>query len=78
MDPTIEDQHLKFLALKELCQYLEPKLRAVVIAGDPHNPITFVNRVKTTLSEAFEAAYGPTDMGTNGQARSRPLPAPRG
>jgi hypothetical protein len=30
---------LKFLAAKELAQYLQPKLRAVEVSGDPEQPV---------------------------------------
>jgi hypothetical protein len=71
-DPTVEDQHLRFLAFKEICQYLQPKLRAVTIAGDQENPLHAVLDVKTTLQEALDKAYAATERHTNGHA----LPSP--
>ena len=67
IDPSVEDPHLKFLALKELCQYLQPKLRAVVIGGDPDNPVDVAYSVKVSLAQAFAQAYPTTEVHRNGQ-----------
>jgi len=76
IDPAVEDQHLRFLALKELCQYLQPKLRAVVIGGDPDNPVDIAYRVKVSLAEAFALAYGEPASQMNGQATVLPQAIP--
>jgi hypothetical protein len=76
-DPTLDDVHLRFLLLKEITQYVRPKLRAIIVRGDEHNPLVFMQTVKTTLADAFERAYGETANAVNGQAPPRPLPAPR-
>ena len=43
---------LKLQAAKELAQYLEPKLRAVEVSGDPDNPVVFAFQKR--LTEAHE------------------------
>lgn len=35
---------IKFACAKELAQYLQPKLRSVVLAGDPEQPLEIVHR----------------------------------
>jgi hypothetical protein len=55
-DSSIDDPHLQFLALKELCQYLQPKLRAVTLAGDSAAPL--VVQTVTSLQTALAHAYG--------------------
>jgi hypothetical protein len=56
-DSSIDDPHLQFLALKELCQYLQPKLRAVTLSGDSAAPLV-VQQAVTTLHGALDQAYG--------------------
>jgi hypothetical protein len=55
-DTTVEDQHVRFLALKELCQYLQPKLRAVELSTDPDHAL---HHHFDGLLEALERVYGP-------------------
>jgi hypothetical protein len=55
-DPLLEDRSLKFQAAKELAQYLEPKLRAVEVSGNPDQPLHH-SVVIQTLSEALARAY---------------------
>jgi hypothetical protein len=42
-DPALEPT-LHFACAKELAQYLQPKLRSVVLSGDPQQPIEIVHR----------------------------------
>jgi hypothetical protein len=56
-DPTLDDPHLKFLACKEICQFLQPKLRAVTLSGDSAAPLV-VQQAMTTLHGALDQAYG--------------------
>jgi hypothetical protein len=37
-----EDKGLRLHAAKELVQYVYPKMRAVEVAGDPEQPVTYV------------------------------------
>jgi hypothetical protein len=55
-DTTMEDQHVRFLALKELCQYLQPKLRAMQLSEDPDNPI---HHHFASFLDAVERVHGP-------------------
>ena len=74
-DPTLDDPHLRFLLLKEITQYVRPKLRVVQLQGDPDHPMFNVNvNIKTSLSEAFALAYGTAVVPANGQ----PIPLPVG
>jgi len=41
--PTVP-MGLKFQCAKELCQYLQPKLRSVTVAGDPEQPLEILHR----------------------------------
>lgn len=45
--PTVS-RELKFQAAKEVAQYLEPKLRATEISGDPDRPL-IVQHYEVTL-----------------------------
>jgi hypothetical protein len=69
VDPTVEDQHLRFLALKELCQYLQPKLRAVELSGNPDHPLHTALDIKMTLNDALRKAYDAEERRQNGHAR---------
>ena len=76
MAPAVPMQ-LKVLCAKELCQYLEPKQRALALSGDSDSPINFQYTLKITLAKAFEQAYGIPANQQNGQATALPpgLPA---
>jgi hypothetical protein len=71
MAPAVSMQ-LKVLCAKELCQYLEPKQRALTVAGDSDSPINFQYTLKITLAQAFERAYGLPANQQNGQATALP------
>ena len=58
----------RFLALKELCQYLQPKLRSIELTGDPAHPLHLSTQVKITLSRALEKTYGAQEHRHNGHA----------
>jgi hypothetical protein len=60
-DVTRDDQHLRFLALKELCQYLQPKLRAMQLSEDPANPVHY--HFESFLN-ALELVQGPASAMT--------------
>ena len=69
MDRTLDDQHLRFLALKELCQYLQPKLRSVELTGDSDRPLHIT--VKTTLRQlAANVAVQQAEGSRRGSCRS--------
>lgn len=44
-----DDDHLRFSALKELCQYLEPKKKAIEHSGEISNP--YANKTLEELKE---------------------------
>ena len=73
-DTTLDDA-LRVALLKEITQYVRPKLRAIIVQGDEQHPLVWMQTVKTSLNEAFQLAYGDTTV--NGQATPRRLPAPR-
>lgn len=55
-DASLDDPGLKFQAAKELAQYLEPKLRAIEVSGDPDQPLHH-SVVVHNLVEALNRAY---------------------
>jgi hypothetical protein len=56
-DEHLDNDQLKFMALKELCQFLQPKLRSIEVTGDEARPLAI--DIKTSLNRAFELAYEP-------------------
>ena len=65
MDEHLDNDQLRFAALKELCQFLQPKLRSVELTGDEARPLAL--DFKMALNQAFQLAYGVQDGSRNGQ-----------
>jgi len=63
-DEHLDNDQLRFLELKELCQFLQPKLRSVELTGDEARPVAL--DFKTTLTRAIELAYGVRSGERNG------------
>ena len=64
MDEHLDNDQLRFAALRELCQFLQPKLRSVELTGDEARPVAL--DFKTTLTRAIELAYGVRSGERNG------------